>query len=100
MAEYQWGVRTQYVDGSGGIEWSNEEEARSFLAYYSDADAEPVMRVESRELVRRVIEPGGVEVAESVYAERRRAADERVSARPPRQPRTDTGSNPSAVDHG
>jgi hypothetical protein len=81
VIEYQWGVRTVYADGSGGTEWSNEDEARSFLASYSDYDAEPGMRVRSRELVRREILPGAVEVVDCDYAERRRRADERVKQR-------------------
>ncbi len=81
MTEYQWGVRTTYTDGSSGIEWTSEDEARAFLTYYADSDALPVMRVRSRELVRRLIEPGEVEVAESNYAARRQASDERLRAR-------------------
>lgn len=83
MSEYQWGVRTTYADDSGGIEWTNEDEARSFLSSYADYDAEPGMRVKSRELVRRPIAPGEVEVAESNYAELRQAADNRASLRRP-----------------
>ena len=79
--EYQWGVRTVYADDSQGVEWMNEDDARDFLTYYAESDAEPAMRVRSRELVCRPIEPGEMKVAESHYAELRQAADERVAAR-------------------
>lgn len=81
VVEYQWGVLTVYEDGTRGIDWTNEEEARSFLIHYADYDAEPAMRVKSRELVKRRIEPGVMEVAPSDYAARRQAADERVATR-------------------
>jgi hypothetical protein len=80
VTEYQWGVRTEYADGSGDIEWSNEDEARGFLAYYAVPDAHAAMKVRSRELVRRPIVPGHVEAVESDYAERRQAAENRAKA--------------------
>lgn len=82
--EFQWGVRTTYADGSQGIDWANEDEARDFLAHYAEYDAEPHMQhFRTRELVRRPIAAGEIEVAESDYGTRRRAADERVKNRHP-----------------
>jgi hypothetical protein len=79
--EFQWGVRTTYTDDSQGVDWSNEGEAGVFLLHYADYDAEPAMHVRTRELVRRPIVAGEIEVAESDYAARRRAADERAKDR-------------------
>ncbi len=71
--EYQWGVRTVYTDDSHGVDWTNEDDAVSFLTYYAECDAEPALRVRFRELVRRPIDPGQIEVVGSRYAERRQA---------------------------
>lgn len=82
--EFQWGVRTTYADGSQGIDWTNEDEARDFLRSYAEYDAEPHMRhFSTRELVRRPVAAGEIEVAESDYDARRRASDERVKNRHP-----------------
>ncbi len=75
--EYQWGVRTQYADGSSGTDWTNEDDAQAFLSSYADYDASPFMGVKNRELVRRPIQAGDVEVVESCYTERRAAAEAR-----------------------
>jgi hypothetical protein len=79
--EVQWGVRTTHTDGSQGTDWSSEGEARSFLAHYADYDGEQHMHIRTRELVRRPIAAGNLEVAESDYATRRAAADERAKGR-------------------
>ena len=92
---YQWGVRTVYMDDSRGIDWTNEDDARSFLAYYADYDAAPAMSIRSRELVRRLIDPGDIEVVDSDYATRRHAADERLRAQAGHPPRTTTSPSPS-----
>jgi hypothetical protein len=81
VSELQWGVRTVYADGSQGIDWTNEDDARSFLSYYAEHDSEPGMRVARRDLVCRPIVPGDIEVVETDYPSRRRAAEERVGAR-------------------
>lgn len=84
--EFQWGVRTTYADGSQGIDWVNEDEARDFLALSAEYDAEPHMQhLRTRELVRRPIVAGEIDVAESDYDTRRQAADERVMNRRPKQ---------------
>jgi hypothetical protein len=97
-SEHQWGVRTTYTDGSQGIDWSDEEEARSFLLSYSDYDAEPHMHVRTRELVRRPIVAGEIEVSESDYDTRRQAADGRVKNRRVPTPKPLLG--PGSIDGG
>ena len=79
--EFQWGVRTTYTDGSQGTDWTNEDDASSFLVHYAEYDAAPAMHVQTRELVRRPVVAGDVEVIESSYAERRAAAAQRLGAR-------------------
>jgi hypothetical protein len=85
--EYQWGVLTVYEDGSRGIDWTNEDDAQAFLSHYADYDVDPSMRVASRELVRRRIEPREIEVRPSSYAARRQAAHERRTERVARNAR-------------
>jgi hypothetical protein len=60
----------------------NEDDALSFLAYYADADANPGMRVKTRELVSRPITAGPTETVESDYQLRRGAAETRRAGRP------------------
>lgn len=74
-AEYQWGVRTTYMDGSQGTDWTNEGEATNFLTHYAWYDTSRAMHVQTRELVRRPVAAGAIEVVESSYAELRAAAD-------------------------
>jgi hypothetical protein len=74
-AEWQWGVRTVHTDGSSGIEWSNMDDAKSFLVYYADSDHRPGMRIQSRELVRRRIAPRQIQVMPSWYGELRAVAE-------------------------
>lgn len=75
----QWGVRTTYTDGSVGTDWTNRDDAESFLNHYAEADANPGMRVRVRELVMRRILAGDVEVVASGYAQLRSDTEKRRS---------------------
>jgi hypothetical protein len=76
-ADVQWGVRTTCTDGSQGVDWTNEDDAVSFLHYYAEHDVRPEMRVRVRELVRRPVAAGDLEVVASQYDERRANAEQR-----------------------